>query len=80
MVNEKVHLLQHTNAIIYASLRGSIFNHLWYVCPELVVLAFFDDGVSHAEKQAMAQALLQHPRPAAFAPGKPAGRHFEQVQ
>ena len=54
--------------------KGSFLHHLWYLCPELVVLAMFD-----SEKAAMARALLQHPVPDAFAPGKPGGRHFEQI-
>ena len=35
--------------------------------------------LKNAEKAAMARALLQHPVPDAFAPGKPGGRHFEQI-
>ena len=30
-------------------------------------------------KLQMARAQLQHPVPDAFAPGKPGGRHFEQI-
>ena len=43
------------------------------------MLAMFDSEVPNAEKAAMAQALLQHPVPDIFAPGKPGGRHFEQI-
>ena len=43
------------------------------------MLAMFDSEVPIAEKAAMARALLQHPVPDAFAPGKPGGRHFEQI-
>ena len=54
-------------------------NHLWYLCPELVVLALFDEGVSDDEKSRIATALLQHDMPAQFLPGKPGRRHFEEV-
>lgn len=64
---------------MYHAAKDSILNHLWYLCPELVVLAFFDQEVPNPEKTAMARSLLQHPMPADFAPGKPGGRHFEQV-
>ena len=53
--------------------------HLWYLCPQLVVLAMFDSEVPIAEKAATARALLQHLVPDAFAPGKPGGRHFKQI-
>ena len=43
------------------------------------MLAMFDSEVPIAEKAAMAGALLQHPVPDAFAPGKPGGRHFGQI-
>ena len=43
------------------------------------MLAMFDSEVANSEKAAMARALLQHPAPDAFAPGKPGGRHFEQI-
>ena len=52
---------------------------MWYLCPELIVLAMFDSEVPNGEKAAMARALLQHPVPDAFAPGKPGCRHFEQI-
>ena len=37
----------------------------------------FESEVPNAEKAAMTRALLQHPVPNAFAPGKTGGRHFE---
>ena len=60
--------------------KESIYRQLWYLCPELVVLAFFDSNVQNDQKAAMARELLQHPRPAQFLPGKPGGRRVEQVQ
>ena len=44
---------------------------LWYLWPELVVLGLFDDDLPETEKQRMAAALQQVPRPAVFNPGKP---------
>ena len=40
--------------------QDSFFNHLWYLCPELVTMVLFDKDVRIAEKSAIAQALLQH--------------------
>ena len=70
---------QPISAAVSTAVKGSFLYHLWYLCPELVVLAMFDREVPNAEKATMAQALLQHPVPDAFAPGKPGGRHFEQI-
>ena len=67
------------NAAVSTAAKGSFLNHLWYLCPELVVLAMFDSEVPNAEKAAMARALLQHSVPDTFAPGKPGGRLFEQI-
>lgn len=68
-----------TNRAASTALVNSLTNHLWYLCPELVVLSLFDEAVSDQQKSAVAQAILQHPIPAHFAPGKPGGRKFEQV-
>ena len=45
--------------------------HLWYLTPELVVLALFDADLPDDEKKLMAQTLSHIPKPAAFIPGKP---------
>lgn len=42
-------------------------------------MVLFDKDVRIAEKSAIAQALLQHPTPVHFDPGKPGGRKFDQV-
>ena len=43
------------------------------------MLALFDKDTPNGEKIAIAQAILRHPMPDNFPPGKPGGRHFEQV-
>ena len=53
--------------------------HLWYLTPELVVLALFDDGLPEEDKQQMADTLLNTPNPAVFNPGKPAQPNFDPV-
>ena len=58
---------------------NSMKNHLWYLVPELVVLAMFDSKVSYEEKQLMAVTLLNTHRPAAFATGKPGQPCFHPV-
>jgi len=70
---------QAIDAVISDTAIQSFKNHLWYLCPELVVLALFDQGTSGVQKAAMARELLSHHRPVNFAPGKPGGHHFEQV-
>ena len=72
-------ILTSINAAISNSAKASFLNHQKYLCPELVVLALFDKDLNNAEKAAMAGALLQQPVPDQFPPGKPGGRHFEQV-
>jgi len=49
----------------------SIKRHLWYLVPEQVVLCLFDPDVSFNEKSEVATALLAHPPPPVFHPGKP---------
>ena len=56
--------------IAQASL-ASVRRHLWYLCPELVVLALFDDFTTYDEKQMIAVSLVHTSRPDAFATGKP---------
>ena len=58
---------------------SSLRRHLWYLCPELVVLSLFDDEVPMNEKQAIAVALLNHPRPEEFNMGKPGQPDFSPV-
>ncbi len=53
--------------------------HLWYLTPELIALSLFDDGVTVVEKKAMAETLLQFPKPDVFAPGKPGQPQFNPV-
>ncbi len=49
----------------------SIIRHLWYLTEELVVFAFFDEGVQVDVKTRMAANLLNTRRPRHFLPGKP---------
>ena len=57
----------------------SVRRHLWYLCPQLVVLALFDSFTSIQEKQAMARALLNTRRPRQFNLGKPGQPGFNPV-
>ena len=72
---------QAIDAAISDAAKQSFANHLWYLCPEMIVLALFDQGTSRGQKMVIASELLRHPRaaPANFAPGRPGGRRFEQV-
>jgi hypothetical protein len=67
------------NNVISTSAKESFLNHLWYLCPELVVLAFFDTDVPNQEKSAMARTLVANQVPVRFPVGKPGGRHFEEI-
>ncbi len=69
---------QHDQEIARAGLV-SMRRHLWYLCPELVVLALFDEGVSIDEKQLIATMLLSFQIPATFATGKPGQPTFDPV-
>ena len=55
--------------VITAAALGSVHHHLWYLTPELVVLAFFDDNLPEDENLQMATTFRQTLRP--LAPGKP---------
>ena len=59
----------------YRALLSAIFQivdsesvkiRLWYLCPEMIVLGLFDDGLSEWEKERMASELRQTPRPDVF--------------
>lgn len=69
---------QHDQLIATAALT-SMRRHLWYLCPELVILALFDDGTPTEDKQLMAVVLLTTPRPLVFRRGKPGQPHFNAV-
>ena len=56
-----------------------MIRHLWYLTPERVVLALFDDELPEEDKQQMADTLLQIPHPTVFNPGKPAQPNFDPV-
>ena len=58
---------------------ASVKKHLWYLAPELVVLALFDDGLSLDEKGIMAVTLVNTPKPEVFELGKPAQPAFRPV-
>lgn len=53
-------------------MKKSILRHQWYLTQELVILAFFDDGLPDEVKGQLARALLHANRPLQFLPGKPA--------
>lgn len=65
--------------VIAASAQTSMRRHLWYLCPEVVVLALFDDDTTTEEKRLMAAQLLNSPRPQVFARGKPGQPNFDPV-
>lgn len=66
------------NEIADAAL-ASLRRHLWYLCPELVVLSMFDDHTPLEEKQEMAIALYNLPRPQVYTTGKPGQPNFDPV-
>jgi hypothetical protein len=41
-------------------------NHLWYLVPEMVPLAFFNENLNNTEKQRMANEILKYPRNATY--------------
>ena len=57
----------------------SVKRYLWYLCPEMVVLGLFDDGLSEWEKERMASELQQTPRPDVFQTEKPGQPHFQPI-
>lgn len=59
---------QHT---LTAAALQSLKRHLWYLTEECVVLCLFDEEVPEADRQEVANQLLQHPEPANFDTGKP---------
>ena len=71
---------QAISAAVSTAVKGSFLNHLivlplsWVGCVSNV----WQWG-SKFWKSCNGRALLQHPAPDAFAPGKPGGRHFEQI-
>ena len=74
-----IFLFQRINAVISRAAKTFVHNHIWYLCPELVVLGLFDKDLGNGTKIVTARMLLQSAPPAQFLPGKPGGRHFEQV-
>ena len=58
---------------------SSARRHLWYLCPELVVLALFDADTSVQERHVLALTLLNTPCPDNFATGKPGQPKFDPV-
>ncbi len=69
---------QHDQDIATAAL-ASVRRHLWYLCPELVVLALFDDLTPAENKQDIAVTLVNIPRPQVFATGKPGQPSFNAI-
>ena len=49
----------------------SVKRHLWYLTEECVIFSLFDDELEDAERQRIAQNLLQYPVPGQFTTGKP---------
>ena len=74
-----LHMYRHVDEVLAGKAISSVKRHLWYIVPELVVLALFDDEVLNDEKQVMATTLVSIPRPAHFTPGKPGHPAFRPV-
>ena len=69
---------QYDRVISDAAL-SSVRRHLWYLCPELVVLALFDYHTTLEDKQVMAVTLVNTVRPQAFGTGKPGQPAFNPI-
>ena len=65
-------LIQDHDRELAEAVLKSVYRHMWYMSEELVVLALADKGCDVDIKSRMAARLQVTPRPAAFAPGKPA--------
>ena len=70
---------QHYDQEIAEAALGSVRRHLWYLCPELVVLALFDDHTTVDEKQQMAVTLCNMVHLGAFDIGKPGQPSFNLI-
>lgn len=51
---------QEINAEVAKVASKKLSGHLWYLCPELAALAFFDPSISCEVKSKMVQALSTH--------------------
>ncbi len=49
----------------------SVMRHLWYLTPDTVVFALFDQETSGAERRELARAIARTPRPQQIPLGKP---------
>ena len=56
---------------------ASFKRQIWYLTPELVVLALFGDGTSEWEKEQIVRRLLQFQRPNQFNAGKVGQPNFQ---
>ena len=56
---------------IATAVTASVKRHLWYLTEELVILALFNESLSHFTRSRLAQTLFNTPRPTSFAIGKP---------
>ena len=72
-------MYRHVDAQLSAMAIQSLSNHLWYLVPELAVLAMFDTSVSGNEKLLMSTTLLSYDCSQKFAPGKPGQSGFQPV-
>lgn len=57
--------------VIAEAALASAYRHLWYLVPEMAVLALFDDNVSHPEKTELKTTLSTFPKLPVYPPGKP---------
>ena len=53
--------------------------HFWYLTPEMMVMALFDDGLSLDQRQLMATTLLSFHKPVRYPIGKPGHPGFKHI-
>ena len=57
----------------------TIKRHLWYLTPEMVVMALFDNGLTLDQKQLMATTLVSYQKPTIYPKGKPGHPGFKHI-
>ena len=64
-------MYQNIDRDISECVLKSVVRHLWYLTPELIPLALFDNAVSDDEKKQLAKQLTEISVPQTFKSGKP---------
>lgn len=55
---KKIEKLKSSNEQLYCQVGKKLEKHLWYLSPQNVCFALFDQNVSHKEKEKMAQNIM----------------------